>query len=351
MKKRLVLGIAISLVALYLAFRSVDLSAMVTAMRQAKYGWIVPALVAMLVSVWLRAIRWGYFLHDTKRVGTHSLFALTMIGYMANNVLPLRVGELVRAYALKSTENVSFATGFSTIVVERILDLLSLVILLGVTLLFYPFPGWVRNVGLVTFVAIGAVTVWFFFLARQGERATNILHSLTSHFPERLRERVLEAVRAFLQGLVIFRRTEHYGAVTFLTFAMWALYAVIVYFSLLAFDFVETYNLPAIASFVVLVMVSIGISIPSSPGFVGTYDLLAQQSLAFFGVPTSEALGYAVVLHLVNYIPLTAIGLFYAIKMNIDYARVAKEAVEETKGPVAETASATTTAAETGEGS
>ncbi len=347
MKKRLAVGVLISLGALYLAFRNVDLSAMVNAMQEASYIWLIPALAAMMVSVWLRAIRWRYFLHGTKDVATHRLFAVTMIGYMANNVLPLRVGELVRAYALGSTERIPVATVFSTVVVERILDLLSLVILLGFTLLFYPFPGWVRQLGFFAFLGITAVTLWCFFLARQSQRATNILHRLTSLFPERFREKIVETTRAFLEGLAIFRRTEHYGIVIFYTLAMWILYASIIYFSFLAFDFVRTYDLPSVASLVVLVMVSIGISIPSSPGFVGTYDLLAQQSLALFGVPSSEALGYAVVLHLVNYIPLTAIGLFYAVKLNIDYARLAKEAAELPAEVVAE--AATPAAADPGE--
>lgn len=136
MKKQFLLGILISAIFLYLAFRNVDLTKMISALQQAHYLWLIPGILFMFLSLLIRAYRWHYFLLPIREVKFSKLFSAMMIGYMANNVFPLRLGELLRAVAIGRSAGISRASAFATIIVERIIDIISLLIILGFTVFF-----------------------------------------------------------------------------------------------------------------------------------------------------------------------------------------------------------------------
>ena len=119
---KLWLGVAVSGVLLWLAFRGVDLQEVGHSFTQVRTVWLLPVLASIFVRFWLTAIRWQVLLRPVKRIGIHRLFAVTMIGFMANNVLPARMGEFVRAYALGRSESLSTPLSFATIVLERVFD-------------------------------------------------------------------------------------------------------------------------------------------------------------------------------------------------------------------------------------
>ena len=112
MKLKVILGIAVSGLFIYLTFRQVDVDKMVAAFQSAQYYWLLPAFLMMGVSHVLRALRWQYLLNHIKNINVHSLFSALMVGYAANNVFPLRLGEFLRAYAIGKSENVSKSASF-----------------------------------------------------------------------------------------------------------------------------------------------------------------------------------------------------------------------------------------------
>ncbi|MGH7450949.1 MAG: lysylphosphatidylglycerol synthase transmembrane domain-containing protein, partial [bacterium] len=127
MRKRFILGLLVSAVFIYLAFRKIEFLQMWQALQQANYLWLFPAVGFMFISLWLRAMRWGYFMEPIKPgIGLHKLFASMMIGYYGNNVFPLRAGEVLRAYAIGKSTGVSRMAAFATIFVERLIDVLAL---------------------------------------------------------------------------------------------------------------------------------------------------------------------------------------------------------------------------------
>lgn len=317
MLKRLLLGLVISALCIYLGFRNVEFGNMLKALQTANYWWLAPAVAFMFLSLWLRAVRWRYFMDPIKKVETSKLFSAMMIGYMGNNVFPLRLGEIMRAYAIGRSAQVSRAASFATIIVERIIDLLSLLAILALTIFFHTFPIWIEKTGWLIFAGSLGLVVFIIFLMEKTDATLRVVDFFLRPLPSRISESARRILRSFLEGFAVLKRAEHYWTITWQSIVMWLFYAAIVYVTLVAFRLDSTYELPWITSLVVLVMVSIGIMIPSSPGYVGTYHLLCIQALSFFGVPNDESAGFAVVLHVVNFIPITIVGLLYFWSENL----------------------------------
>lgn len=122
MKWKLWLGIGISVLFLFLAFRKVNLHELKKALESANYIYLIPAILLTILSLWIRAFRWQYILQPVREIRVSSLFSATMIGFMANNLLPVRLGEFVRAYTIGEKERISKSSSLATIVVERIFD-------------------------------------------------------------------------------------------------------------------------------------------------------------------------------------------------------------------------------------
>ncbi|KAA3620094.1 MAG: UPF0104 family protein [Calditrichaeota bacterium] len=325
MKKKIFFGIAISAIFLYMAFNAVDIKEMVSTLQNAKYWWLLPGLGFMFLSLIIRAYRWKLFMNPIKVVPTNKLFSAMMIGYMANNVFPLRLGEFMRAFAIGRSANISKASSFATILVERIIDVLSLLVIFGVTVLFHEFPERIEQAGF--FIFLGAISLIFFIvmLLRKTQQTMHFVWRLSTPLPYKIKKTIYRMMRSFLQGFEVLRKSDHYGIILIQSILLWLLYAGMVYVTFYVFDLVPQGASIMIASLVLLVMVSIGIMIPASPGFVGTYHYFCIQGLALFGIDANAASSFAIILHLSNYIPMTLAGFIYFWKENLHF----KDALEQ----------------------
>ncbi len=317
MKRKVFIGIVISAIFILLAFREVDFQEMLQTLKNAKYIWLIPAISFMLFSHWARAVRWRYILAPIQNVNVHPLFSALMIGYAANNIFPLRLGEFLRAFAIGKTQQISKSSAFATVIVERLIDILSLLVLLSCAVLFFPLPDIIKNSGYFIFIITISAIIFIVLLMEKTESTIRILGKI---LPSRIFNFVQKVVRSFLQGFTVLKKTDHYLTIIILSILVWVLYIGTVYTSFFAFDFPQKYNINLFSSLIVLVIVSIGIMIPSSPGFVGTYHWFCMKSLSLFGVPESEALSFAVISHAMNTIPFTVIGLFYFWKENLHFS-------------------------------
>ncbi|MFQ5823046.1 MAG: lysylphosphatidylglycerol synthase transmembrane domain-containing protein [bacterium] len=331
MKRRVTLGIVISIIFIYLAFRKVDYHEMVAALKSAEYIWLLPALIFLFASLLLRAIRWRYFVQPIKQIKLHPLFSAMMIGYAANNVFPLRLGEFLRAYALGKSEGISKSSAFATVIVERLLDVLSLLAILALTILFYYRQAniknneeiiFIQNSGYIIFALTVSIIVLMVFLMEKTESTIRVFQFF---LPTKIFIIVEKIIRSFLQGFTVFKKSEHFLSIFILSISLWIIYAGILYVSFIAFNFNTKYDLNVLASLVVLVTVSIGIMIPSSPAYVGTYHYFCMKSLSLFNVPASEALSFAIISHFLSNIPLTLVGLIYFWKENLHFSDVVVE--------------------------
>lgn len=325
-KIRLVLGCLIGAAFLYLAGRNVDFSLMWEAFTKVNYGFVLLAVPVIFLSHFLRAFRWRYLMDPIKRVDVSSLFSALLIGYMANILMPAHLGELLRAYVLGKKREVSASSTFATIVVERIIDVFALLLLMVFAILLYPFPDWINQAGYAMLAGTVVLFVFLILLKKSFPFFERFLHLFLKPLPKRLQERLQRGIRSFVLGIVPLRKGRDYFVVAVLSVVIWVCYGFIIHLVLYAMDFVSLYRLPWWTSLIVLVVTTIGVVVPSSPGYVGTYHWLCQVSLAMFAVPAGPALSFAILVHGVNFLPVLIVGLILAYYEGVEIFRVDREA-------------------------
>jgi uncharacterized protein (TIRG00374 family) len=326
MKKKFIIGALISLLFLYLAFRKVDYSELWDALKGANYFWILPNVVLVILSMWMRAYRWKFMVNPIKRVGLGSLFPSVMIGFMANNVLPARLGEFVRAYSLGSKENMSRSATFATIMIERIFDGFSLLFILWVSLLMYPeFPGWVRKASTL-FLLMNIVTLGFLVLIEvKREFALKFFTLVFRLLPGSLSSRAEEIVEKFIGGLKVFRNVPSLLWILAWSILIWLVVGISNYFIFLAFD-----QHPAVfASFILLGIVSLAVMLPSSPGFVGTFHYACVASFVILNLNQAASRPFSIVLHASQYIPVTLLGLYYLKREHLSLKTIESDSMRK----------------------
>jgi len=314
---KIAVGILISVVFLLLAFQRVDWGEMRRAFAGIRWFYASMITVLILISHWLRAIRWRYFLAPIRTIDTGGLFTALIIGYAANTILPAHLGEILRAYVIGKKRDLPASAVFATIVTERILDMLSLLGLILFALFIYPFPESIKKSAWILFLGTMLLLAFMVVLKKRSDKTLGWIRSVLKPLPQKGRDRVDGLLRTFLSGLVRFRRPSHYAIVAALTAAIWLCYGTAFWFGFRAFQF----DLPWTAPLVLLVITTIGIIIPSSPGYVGTYHWLCQFGLGLYDVPKSPALAFAIVLHGLNILPVFLLGLVLAWKEGISLIR------------------------------
>ena len=325
MKKwQLWLGVLISILFIWLALRGLQLNEFWGAVKQANYIWLIPGIAVYFIGVWVRAWRWHYLLGPIKQIPTKTIFPIVTIGYMGNNVYPARAGEVLRAVILKRKEGVSVSASLATIIVERIFD--------GVVMLAFVFvnlpelarltgsSGFVGNIQQVavigTAVFLGALAV-FLLAAMFPQMAMKIgLWVIYRFVPKRFQARVINLSNKFLDGLASLRSPFNSLMVFLTSVIIWLLETGKYWFVMHAFNF-------SISFFALMLMngiVNLATTIPSAPGYIGTFDAPGIAVLTAYGVEHSVAAGYTLVLHVALWLPITLLGAYYLAREGIKWS-------------------------------
>lgn len=323
------IGILISALFLFLAFRKVDFGQLGAALESADYRYIIPVVLLSLVSVSVRSLRWRYLLRPVKEVGARHLFSATFIGLMANNVLPARLGEFVRAYVIGEQEHISKSASFATIVLERILDGFTILFFLVIVLVFYAFsfPGWLRSASSFALLFYVAAIIFLILLKVSTHRAVAIAEFALRPFPGRVRDMGVLLLHAFIEGLAVLHSRRNVLIAISLSALVWLPHVAINHLLLVSFGV----KLSIFASFLLLVSLAIGVMVPSAPGFVGTVQYVCVLTLALFGVPREPALSFSIVYHAAVFIPVTAVGLVFLFIERLSFADIRKSAAGRDK--------------------
>jgi uncharacterized protein (TIRG00374 family) len=317
-------GVLISVVFIWLALRGLRMDDFWSAIKQANYAWIIPGIAVYFVGVWVRAWRWHYLLGPIKKIPTRTMFPITVIGYMGNNIYPARAGEVLRAVILKRREGVSISASLATIIIERIFDG---VVMLAFVFINLPelakltgssgFMGNIQQVAIIgTAVFLGALLV--FLLAAMFPRWTEKVGAwFIQHLvPRRFQERILGMMYQFLEGLASLRSPFHILMVFFTTLIIWLLETVKYWFVMHAFKF-------SVSFFALMLMngiVNLATTIPSAPGYIGTFDAPGIAVLTAYGIPLSTAAGYTLVLHVALWLPITLLGIYFLAHEGIKWS-------------------------------
>jgi uncharacterized protein (TIRG00374 family) len=315
-------GIALTVVLLWWVLHDVSLAEVWREIRAARLGWLRAAVTAATLTFPLRTIRWRYLLRNEGAVlPFRPMWHATAIGFMANNLLPARAGEVARAYAARSLTGVRFTTAFASIAVERVFDGLFLVGLLVVGFLGGGFTteALVRGISLPqiawtgtllfgsAFVVALAVVLLPDLTRRVAHRA---LHRL---IPERWATRALVLVDGILDGLSALKTPGRLGPVLFWSLVLWITNATSFVLAFHAFGL----TLPWGAAFVLQGILAFGVALPSSPGFFGLFEGATRAALALYGVSALSATSLAIGYHIAGFLPITVLGLWSLWSANL----------------------------------
>jgi glycosyltransferase 2 family protein len=289
----------------YFSIRDVRLADTWTALGASNYWWLVPGTATLAIAIALRAIRWRALFDPASRPPLAATARALLVGYLFNNILPLRAGEAIRVVALKRfVATASRAETASTVVVERVYDVASLLALLFVALIWLPELSWMSTaiafgaaIAALLVAAVIVLTRWRAQVVRLGLRAVGFV-------PVGARDRSERAVLNVVQGFAGLTRTRVAGAALAWTVASWLVMAVSFWFVMRCFDF----GLSPAAGLLVAIATSLSLILPSSPGSLGVFEAAVLIALDAYDVPRAEALSYALVLHAVNFFPFVIAG-------------------------------------------
>jgi len=328
---RLWLGLAGTALFLGLFFARTDLDGLWRALREADYRWAAPAVALWFLSAWFRSLRWGLLLRHLARLGTAALYPVLVIGYMANNLLPARLGEVVRAYVLGQRHGLSKMSVLGSIASERLVDALVLLVLMTSAAAFVGLEGHLRALSLAAVVVVVGGFALLSWAASHRPTVEGALGLLLRPLPPALARRLRGAVDAFLEGTAALRSPLVLVAVALCGAIAWLLEASMYYLVGIAFDLGEGF-----AVYLVLAgAANLAITVPSTSGGIGPFEWASREVLVAAGVAGGAASAYALALHGLLLLPVIVVGLLFLWGVQLSPTAVLAP-VEEAKAEVRE---------------
>jgi uncharacterized protein (TIRG00374 family) len=305
---RLLVGLALSAICLFLAFRGISLPALVKALSAARWEWVALAVAVVVVSTFVKAVRWQA-LFFPQRLSVSKAWSIFMIGQMLNAVLPARAGEVGRIYFIGEVEGISRAQALSTVVVEKVVDLVMLalaylVVAVWLVVTSTGFPNWLRDAGVSLFplAALGLGSLLLFVYA--GRPTWRFLRQVLKPLPLNWRTAADAAAEQSISAFEALRRWQTSAQVWSWSILIWALATLIHSLVFIAFHL----SLSPYLALLLLVVLMSGVSVPPLPGNLGVFPYLCVLVLSLFGVNRETALVYGIVLQMVAYFPLIVLG-------------------------------------------
>jgi glycosyltransferase 2 family protein len=313
-------GLLISVVSIYLAFRKIDLHLLWKDISGCTVRFFMLAVLCNLFQMVVRAWRWKVLLDPIKKTVFSNRLLAVLIGFAANCVLPARLGEFIRADNLGQREEMSRSSTFATIVIERLADgfTLLLILLIGVQLAVLPsdmssVSAGLKSAGIILFVSYILIICFLIGFRLNPRLYFAVLEKCLFFLPHHLRARIAEIVHKFGQGLMPLEGLRGWLMLIIYSLLLWST-------SLYQVQLIEHsigISLPFIAAFVILCMASFGVMVPSAPGYIGAFHLAVQYGFMFFGVSREQGLSAAILYHASFFFPTILVGLIAYIIANM----------------------------------
>jgi uncharacterized protein (TIRG00374 family) len=328
------LGAGISAFFLIIALRGLHLADLWQTIKTAQYAWIIPGVLVYFLAVWARVWRWHYLLRTIKYIPLKAMWPPVVIGYMGNNVYPFRAGEVIRAYVLKRNEGVSVSASLATILVERIFDGLVMLIFVLVALPTVPnLPLWLKQIVIYASILFAGALLVLSVWAVKSDQAQKIYGYLINKYaPPQVRLSILSLANNFTKGLSSLRSFRDVVMVFTTSIVIWLLETVKYWFVMHAFSFIVSF-------FALMLMngvVNLATTLPSAPGYIGTFDGPGIEVLKVFQVDPAVATGYTLVLHAALWLPITLLGFWYMARESLSWHEFTQVAEDKQKTKVAQ---------------
>ncbi len=315
---QMLLGLAISLVALALAVRGLDWSALGLVLRQGQWPWILAATLFHLLSYVPRGSRWQQMLRPVRPLPWTPVFGALTIGFFANNVLPARLGEVVRALVLGQRTGVSRSAAFSSVLLERFFDGAATVLLAFLALPVVPLPGVVKSVLWISALVFLGVFPAYYLLYLWREPVKRWLFHTLNRAPARWAGLLKHILEGLSRGMDVLRSPRDLLWTTLATLLVWLLEAISYYAALRAFGVAASLPLTLLA----MVAINLSVMIPSAPGYIGVFEYACVLALVPLGVAREIALSFAILSHAIRYVVPNLLGLGFLWKWGLSFAKI-----------------------------
>ncbi len=298
-------GALVSIVFAYLAVRDVRWPDVWDGLRTMNYWWLLPGFAALVLSVYVKALRWRYLFSAETRPATWPAARAMLIGYFFNGILPARAGEAARVVALNKQAGTSMTETAATVVVERVYDVLALLLLLFLVVPWLPAVTWIHGAVVLAVVLVALFVVAIVVLALFGVRPVHAVLRPLARLPFLSAERVESIGNSLVRGLAALRRPRLIAGAFAWTALAWLSVALSFWFVMEGFGL----GLSLVAALLVIVATNLVQILPSSPSALGVFEAATLVALRAYGVDDSTALSYALVVHALHAIPFIVAGL------------------------------------------
>ena len=310
---QLTLCLGVSAGCLYLAVRGMEFARTAQELRQSSPPPIVGAVVFLFLSYWIRAWRWRYLLAPVKSIPLRPLFRSTLIGFMGNYLLPFRAGEIMRAVSIGKTQEISKSAALGSIVLERVFDGVVISLTPFVVLAAVELPPWVTRVNfiLLTLYITGLAGL---VIATQRGWTELWLQKAIVLLPTGFGRRAGPIATEFLHGMKGITHSGGLLPIALLSIACWVIHGMYFFLMFKALDIELFFS----AALVLQMVIGLGVILPAAPGYVGTFEYFTVLGLALFGIGHEAAFAYALLAHICQFIPVSAVGLFFSLRKGFE---------------------------------
>ncbi len=329
MVKKILTGVGIVLLVLsfYYLFHNTDKDQLWIAVSKFQFIWLIPAFLIYMLGYIIRGFRWVVLLSPIKKCSFKSLFPTLMMGFMANNIFPARAGELIRAHLNGKKEGISSSSSFATIILERLFDGLTMILLLWAALFLGNLPISQDNLPAIKVVSIifGAVFLALFLLVLFKKTAIELINKGLSIAPKKLREPLAKIAHTFIEGLKTLQNGKESFLVLIMSLTAWTCEFTSYYLLAIGMG-IGPSPLTLWAAALIMTLVNLAILLPSTPGGIGIFESVGVAIAAHFGIDKATAVAYMILVHLLVFIPVTLLGAYFYSKEHLNFNRLTTSA-------------------------
>lgn len=312
---KIILGCLVSLILIYLCVRNIDFRQSVSLLKNADISLIITGVIIYICSYIVRGFRWDYILAPLKKMKLFKSFYYLVFGFFMNNILPLRLGEFVRAIVAGKKLEISRSGVFATIVVERLMDIVIFIISFFVIAMFVPnIPNWLQKSFIACTVIFGSMFIVLFFMSKDEEKFLKLLYKF--HLPSKINEIIKSIFLKFASGLKFFQNKKLFIVVLITSVIVWVIESYAYKTLFLAFGLKVT----AVQCLFVIVTTGVATMLPTAPGFIGAIESVGMITLGIFGIEETMAFTAMAATHFIEMMAVYALGIIGMIKERISFS-------------------------------
>lgn len=320
---KITIGVIVTIFFLWYALRGISFSDLIDEMKKADY-WTIPIILPLIALLfWIKAWRWRVLLSPLKKFTTYEVTPAVYIGFMGNNILPMHLGEIMRVLVLGKQYGLDRSALFSTVVLERVMDVFAILLLLVLGIFFSPvLPAWVQKVGWGMGIVVIILFVFLAIYVKWTQKFIDLFEKYFTFLPDGIYKNLSKMIESGAHGLQSLKDPRLLLDNVISSVLHWLVASMIIHLSLVSFHI----QVPFYATFIINGVCAIGVSIPASPGFFGIVQTCFRESLALYKVNETLAVAASMYFHITSYITVTTVGLIYLSRLGLKLTEVEKEA-------------------------